>query len=156
MEWLQWIWIAVALLLMIAQIFVPGQSLIVAGVGAVLAALLGLGGISFAWQLLTFLFIGLIGLLRRPPQPMLSGAVQETVFDLDRLVGEEGIVITSIDPERLTGRVLVEREVWNAYSDTGEFIPDGAQVFVLAVHPERLRVRPIPNEPPPRTRARWS
>jgi membrane protein implicated in regulation of membrane protease activity len=156
MEWMQWIWIGIALILMIAQIFVVGQSLLIAGVGAVLAALLALGGVGIAWQLLLFIFIAALGLLRQPRPEAPVGATQETVFGLERLVGQEGVVITTIDPERLTGRVLVEHETWRAYSDTGELIPDGTQVFVLAVQADRLRVRPIPNEPPPRPSARWA
>ena len=60
---------------------------------------------------------------------------------------------TRLTVERLTGRVLVDHETWPAYSDTGEVILDGTQVFVLAVQSERLRVRPIPNEALPRREA---
>mgnify|MGYP001828781843 CR=1 FL=1 len=150
MELLQWIWIGIALILMIAQIFIAGQSLLIAGVGAVAAALLALAGIGPLWQILIFVLFAVLGLLRRPRPGTPSGAARETVFGLERLVGMEGVVITAIDPERLTGRVRVDHEAWKAYSDTGELIPDGTQVFVLAVQSDRLRVRPIPNEPPPR------
>jgi membrane protein implicated in regulation of membrane protease activity len=150
MEAMQWIWIGIALLCMIAQFFVAGQSLLIAGVGAMLAALMALGGVSLPWQLIAFVVIAGLGLLRTPRAAPSASAAQETVFGVERLVGEEGIVVVTIDPERLTGRVLVDHETWPAYSDTGEVILDGSQVFILAVQNDRLRVRPIPNENLPR------
>ncbi len=154
MESMQWIWIGIALLCMIAQIFVAGQSFLIAGIGALLAALMALGGVGLPWQLIAFVLIGGLGLLRTPRTASSAGAMQETVFGVERLVGKEGIVVVTIDPERLTGSVLVDHETWPAYSDTGELILDGSQVFILAVQEKRVRVRPIPNEAPPRPQSR--
>ena len=69
MESMQWIWIGIALLCMIAQIFVAGQSLLIAGIGAVLAALMALGGISLPWQIIAFVLVGGLGLLVRHAPP---------------------------------------------------------------------------------------
>ena len=152
MEMMQWVWIVTALLLILIQLLVPNATVLYMAIGALVAALLTLVGFIPLIQIGAFLLFIIIGLLLRPRSKSSPIAVAETVFGLERLIGQEGVVVTTIDPERLTGRVRVDNEVWKAFSDTGELIPDGAQVIVLALQNDRLRVRPLPNEALPRRR----
>jgi|GEM_PF-90496 len=152
MEMMQWVWIVTALLLILIQLLVPNVTALYMAIGALVAALLTLASFIPLVQIGAFLLFVIIGLLLRPRSKTSATAVAETVFGLERLIGQEGVVVTTIDPERLTGRVRVDNETWKAFSDTGELIPDGAQVMVLALQNDRLRVRPLPNEPLPRRR----
>jgi membrane protein implicated in regulation of membrane protease activity len=152
MEMMQWVRIVTALLLILIQLLVPNVTVLYMAIGALVAALLTLVGFIPLIQIGAFLLFIIIGLLLRPRSKSSPIAVAETVFGLERLIGQEGVVVTTIDPERLTGRVRVDNEVWKAFSDTGELIPDGAQVIVLALQNDRLRVRPLPNEALPRRR----
>ena len=151
MELMQWVWIITALLLMIAHALIPGAILLYMVFGAIVAALLALAGIMPLIQVVVFLVFVIIGFMRRPRSTTSASAVAETVFGLERLIGQEAVVVTIIDPERLTGRVRTNNETWKAFSDTGEVIPDGTQVLVLAMQNERLRVRPLPHERLPRS-----
>lgn len=146
MELMQWVWIIAALLLMIVHALTPGAILLYLAFGAMVGALLALAGLPPLFQIIPFVLIALIGYLRRPRTNTPASTIAETVFGLERLIGREAVVVVTIDPERLTGRVRVENETWKAFSDTGELIPDGTQVLVLAMQNERLRVRPLPRE----------
>jgi len=151
MELMQWVWIITALLLMIAHSLTPGSVLLYVTFGAMVAALLALAGISPLIQVGVFAIFLIIGIVRRPRSVSSpASTISETVFGLERLIGQEAVVIITIDPERLTGRVRVDNETWKALSDTGEMIPDGTQVLVLSMHSDRLRVRPLPQERLPR------
>ena len=150
MELMQWVWIITALLLMVVHALTPGPTLLYVTFGAIVAALLALAGIMPLIQVAVFAIFAIIGIIRRPRRGSPASTIAETVFGLERLIGQEAVVITAIDPERLIGRVRVGNEIWKAFSDTGEAIPDGTQVTVLAMQNERLRVRPLPHERLPR------
>lgn len=152
MEMMQWVWIVAALILVLIQLLLPNVTLLYMAIGALVAALLTLLGFIPLVQIGVFLAFVILGVALRPRSRTSAIAAEETVFGLERLIGHEGVVITTIDPERLTGRVRVDNEVWKAFSDTGELIPDGTQIMVLALQNDRLRVRPLPHEPLPRRR----
>lgn len=153
MEMMQWVWIVTALILVLIQLLLPNVTSLYMAIGALVAALLTLLGFIPLVQIGAFLIFVILGVALRPRSRTSVVAAEETVFGLERLIGQEGVVITTIDPDRLTGRVRVDNEVWKAFSDTGELIPDGVQIMVLALQNGRLRVRPLPNESLPRRRA---
>ena len=63
------------------------------------------------------------------------------------LVGERGVVCETIDNDGLTGRVeLSDHMTWSARSATGEVLPAGMRVEVVAQESIKLIVKPCEPE----------
>lgn len=137
-----WVWVLLAAILIIAEMFTASFFLLPFAIGAAAAALLEYLGADVAWQWIAFIGVSgaMLVLLRRyanrltHEQPVRTG--------VDRLLGLPGTVIETIDPESAAGRVRVEREEWRAESSSGEKIPSGTQVTVERVVGTRLIVQP--------------
>lgn len=154
MDFLWWIWALLALLFAVAEIFTAGFFLICFAIGAAAAGVLAYLGYGIAWQLIAFIGVSVAVLALLRPFAHRVSSQAENVFGIDRVIGKEAIVTVAIDPTRAHGRVRVEREEWIAESEDGQPIPDGTKVTVLSVNGTRLRVRPLPNERPPRNTPR--
>ena len=145
MDYLQWIWVFLALLCFFVEVFAPGKRFLLLGIGAAVAALLAFLGITVVWQVVAFAVVAAIGILAAQFTTRRATGSAETVYGIDRVIGKEAIVIVAIDPKTAQGRVRVERDQWPADSESGQPIADGATVQVLAVRGERVLVRPLPN-----------
>ena len=73
-----------------------------------------------------------------------SSVAMENVLGVDRIIGQEGLVLITINPVS-HGRVRVARENWRAFSDDGSTIPAGTKVQILAIAGPYVRVRPLPH-----------
>lgn len=60
----------------------------------------------------------------------------------DRLIGQEAIVVETIDNLAGTGQVAVSGQTWTARSKSGEPIDYGKKVLVLRIEGAKLIVRP--------------
>ena len=113
-----WVWFIVAAAFAISEIFTAGFFLFWFGIGAAVAGVLALVGLSAPWQWIAFIVVSsaLAMLSRRfaerfsRPQPDGVGA--------NRLLGPQGIVLEPIDNLRNTGKVRLEKEEWRAESET--------------------------------------
>ena len=140
-----WMWMVLAAVLMISEIFTTGFFLLPFGIGAAAAAILSGAGVDLAWQWVAFIGVAVISLvlLRRfAPRITFEPAVR---IGSARLVGERGIVIEDVADDR--GLVRVRGEEWRADAPSGP-LPEGARVVVEAVEGTRLVVRPVPSEGP--------
>lgn len=138
-----WVWAFLALLFIVAEIFTAGLVMICFGIGAAVASVLAFLGLNLIWQLVGFTAVAALAIaLSRPFANRVSNP-SENVFGIDRVIGKEAVVIVAIDPKAAHGRVRVEREEWQADSEDGQPIPDGATVQVLAVRGTRVLVRPL-------------
>jgi len=115
------------------------------GSGSLMAALVSLLPFLPFYQWLVGLPAALIIFLisyfvdRRP-----STAGMENILGIDRIIGQEALVLITINPVT-HGRVRVARENWRAFSDDGSTILAGVKVQVLAISGPYLRVRPLPS-----------
>ena len=124
---------ALAAIFIVGEIFTAGFFILWFGVGALVAGTLALLGLSAGWQWGGFVVVSgvLFAVSRRfadrftKKQPPGIGA--------DRFVGKVGMVLEEIDNMKNTGRVRLDREEWRAESETGDIIPEGAQVTVTRV-----------------------
>jgi membrane protein implicated in regulation of membrane protease activity len=138
-----WIWMVLAAVFVVAEIFTAGFFLLWFGVGAAVAGLLALMGLGPVWQWGSFAIVsGVLFAVSRKfadrfthPQPPGIGA--------DRFIGKPGLVLEPVDDIKNTGRVRLDKEEWRADSDTGETIPEGARVEVVRLEGTHLVVRPI-------------
>lgn len=135
-----WVWIGLAALLVIGEIFTAGFYLLWFGIGAGAAGILALAGFGDGWQWASFLVIsiGLFAISRKFADKIT--AEQPPGIGADRFIGKQGVVLESIDKTKNKGRVRIESDEWRAESNDGEIIPQNAKVEVIRVDGTRLIV----------------
>ena len=137
-----WVWLGLAAVLSVAELFTAGFFLLPFGIGAAGAAVLNLLDVSLGWQWVAFLGVsaGSLLLLRRFAERITHEPPQKTGGN--RLIGKRGIVIESLDHGSGTGRVRVEREEWRADTPGYEHIAAGTAVTVISIEGTHLVVQP--------------
>lgn len=141
--WL-WVWVILAVVLSIAEIFTSGFFLLPFGVGAAAAAALEFfypGSINLQWVA----FIGVSALLLVALRRIANRLTHEPPMKVagDRLLGKFGVVIEALEEHSGVGRVRVEREEWRADAPGYEPLAAGTRVEVVAVEGTHLIVRPL-------------
>jgi membrane protein implicated in regulation of membrane protease activity len=136
-----WVWMAIAALFIIGEIFTQGFFLFWFGIGAAVAGLLAILGLGVGWQLGAFVVVsGVLFVVSRQVAEKISKK-QPPGIGADRFVGLEGVVLEEIDNVKNTGRVRVQRDEWRADSQTGEIIPEGARIVVVRLDGAHMVVR---------------
>ncbi len=136
-----WIWMAIAALFIVGEIFTQGFFLFWFGVGAAVAGVLALLGLGFGWQMAAFVIVSgvLFAVSRRFAEKF--SKKQPPGIGADRFVGLEGIVLEEIDNVKNTGRVRVQKDEWRAESETGEVIKEGERIVVTRLEGTHMVVR---------------
>ena len=141
--WGVWAWLSIGVLLMIAELFVPGVFVMWFGFGAVLTGLITAlaGGLSVAMQLLIFVIMSVISLIfGLSVYKKIFGPNKEKGNDTrtgaQRLIGKVFIVSEAIQNGK--GKVTVGDTVWLARSKRK--IAKGAEVVVVDVDGTQLLV----------------
>ena len=135
-----YIWMIIAALFVVGEIFTAGFFLLWFGVGAAVAGILALFGLGFAWQLGAFVLVsGVLFVVSRRFAEKFSKK-QPPGIGADRVIGKEGMVLEEINNTNNTGRVRLKTEEWRAESDSGDVIPLGNQVEVIRLEGTHLVV----------------
>ena len=146
MEFSPWhIWLVLALLLFIIEIFVPTFIAACIGFGCVIAGIWAYIGMNVEVQLLVFSITILIAFFGARPF-LLNYAHRNSHqirTNVDALVGKHGRVLSTIDNEKNEGRVSVEGEDWRGISFTNDIIEEGARIEVVKVNSTILTVKPL-------------
>ncbi len=136
-----WIWMALAALFVIGEIFTQGFFLLWFGIGAAVAGILAIMGLNFGWQLGAFVVVsGVLFLVSRRLAEKISKK-QPPGIGADRFIGLEGIVLEEIDNLKNTGRVRVQKDEWRADSETGEKIAEGERIVVTRLDGTHMVVK---------------
>ena len=136
-----WIWMAIAALFVVGEIFTQGFFLLWFGIGAAVAGACAIFGLGVGWQLGAFVVVsGLLFVVSRRFAEKISKQ-QPPGIGADRFVGLEGIVLEEIDNVKNTGRVRVQKDEWRADSETGEPIPGGTQIVVTRLDGTHMVVK---------------
>jgi membrane protein implicated in regulation of membrane protease activity len=135
-----WIWMILAALFVVGEIFTAAFFLLWFGVGAAVAGVLALAGVGFGIQLVAFIVVSfaLFAASRRFADRLTK--TQPPGIGADRFVGEACVVLETIDNAKNTGRVRMDREEWRAESRSGQVIPSGTPVVVVRVSGTHLVV----------------
>ncbi len=138
---LWWIWIIVAALFVVGEIFTAGFFLLWFGIGAAAAALAASVGLATAWQLGVFVVSSflLLAVSRRFADRI--SREQPAGIGADRFLGVRCVVLEDIDNFNNTGRVRMNKEEWRAASATGDVIESGQEVSVTGVSGTQLIVK---------------
>lgn len=138
-----WIWMVIAALFVIGEIFTAAFFLLWFGIGAAVAGVFALIGLGVAWQWLAFLVVSLVlfAVSRRFAERV--SKAQPPGIGADRFVGKECVVLETINNESNTGRVRMGHEEWRAESDTGAQLAAGDKVIVVRIDGTHLVVKPV-------------
>ena len=124
------IWMAVAAVFIIGEIFTLGFFLLWFGIGAAVAGILAMFGLGGSWQWGAFAVVsGVLFVLSRRFAERFSKK-QPPGIGADRFIDKKGVVLEEVDNIKNTGRIRMGKEEWRAESDTGEVISVGKMVEV--------------------------
>ena len=141
MNWYPILWLIAAIVLALAELASVQLVSIWFALGAVVAMLASLLRISFYAQLVVFVVVSAAALAVTRPLVKRTLDVKKTRTNLDRAVGQTGIVETTVDNRLETGRILVDGMSWSARSESGEPIEPGTTVEVVRMEGVKLIVR---------------
>lgn len=139
-------WMGLAAIFAVGEIFTEGFFLLWFAIGAAVAGVLAILGVGAAWQWAAFVLISgvLLAVSRRFAERFTSK--QPPGIGADRFIGKKGLVLEEIDEVKNTGRARIDKEEWRADSDTGETIPVGARIEVIRLEGTHVVVRPLKEE----------
>jgi membrane protein implicated in regulation of membrane protease activity len=139
------IWIIIAVLLSIIEIFFPTFFAACVALGCIAAGISSYFGYGIEIQLVSFSIGTLIGLFGVRPF-MLKYVHRKSIkvkTNTNALVGKIGKVIVMIDNSKNEGRVIVEGDDWRAETETDEIISAGEKVEVIEINSTILIVKPL-------------
>lgn len=139
------IWIIVAVILFIVEIFAPTFLAACIAIGCVAAGLFSYFDVDIKIQLIAFSIGALASFFGVRPF-MLKYAHKNSdkvKTNVDALVGKIGKVTIDIDNSQNQGRVTIEGDDWKAESENNEILNAGGKVEILKVNSTILIVKPI-------------
>ncbi len=153
MDQIAWIlWLVLAVILIVAEIFTLGFVLFWFGLGALAAALVGFVGFGFVWQFMAFAIVSvtLTAMSRTIFAHYLpSGDVNAIKSNIDSLPGQIGTVTAGSGGALHESAVRVYGSTWTAFPIDGESdLIEGEKVEVVEVRGSSIYVRRITNELP--------
>lgn len=145
MDFFQWHWwAALAIILFILEIFVPGFVLVCLGLGCVAASLTASLGLGVGLQLTAFSVFALLSLFTvRPLLMKRMWNAPDVKMNMDALVGQRGRVTQDFDPGLRLGRVSAAGDDWRAECVTDKPLRVGDLVEVVRVESNTLIVKPL-------------
>jgi membrane protein implicated in regulation of membrane protease activity len=138
-----WIWVVLCALFIIGEVFTAGFYLFPFAVGTGVAAILSIVGVAGWIQWLAFIVISsaLVVSSRRLVDRFTKEPPERV--NVDRLVGEVGLVIEPIEPVADSGRVRVKKDECRAESADNSRIEKNARVRVLRIEGAHLVVEKV-------------
>ncbi len=138
------LWVIVALILLIAEVFVPGFLAASFAIGCFFSAIVAAAGFGLKGQILGFIAGTLVAFFGVRPFftkycYKASGGIKTNV---DALSGTTGRVTEAIDPASGSGRVRLGGDDWKAVSVEDQAIEAGALVEVVRIEGVKLFVKP--------------
>lgn len=129
------IWVLVALVFFIIEIFTSGFAVACFSIGALGSAVAAACGLSILWQMVIFAILSIIALITVRP------LVVKLFFKKDEdyktngsaLIGRHGRVSEAINPSTGKGRVAIDGDDWKAVSAAGTAIAKGTEVEVVSI-----------------------
>ena len=137
------IWMIIAALFVVGEIFTAGFFLLWFGIAAAVAGVLALFGLGAGWQLGAFLAVSVVLFLVSRPFAEKLMKKQPPGIGADRFIGKRGLVLEEVNNSENTGRVRLDKEEWRADSCSDEVIPVGRRVEVFRLDGTHLVVKEI-------------
>lgn len=144
MENIVWIWLAVAVVLLIIELLSPTFIFVMFVVGALIASAFSyFMPDEIYWQL--GIFVGVAVILLPFSQMLAKKIIKESPqkSNVDALIGQIGLVIMEIDPD-LGGQVKIGGETWLAEAE--ERIAQNLKVEIISISGTKVLVKKIESE----------
>jgi membrane protein implicated in regulation of membrane protease activity len=136
-------WLILTLVLACIEAATLGLVTIWFAVGALFGFFGALAGISLLWQVILFIASATVLLIYTRPIAVKYLNSRTNPTNVDRLVGEKGIVIETIDAINGKGQVRVLGQVWSARAADGNRIDLEEKVEVREISGVKLIVRKV-------------
>jgi len=138
---LWWLWMLLAAIFLVGEIFTAGFFLLWFSIGAAVAGVLAMLGIGESGQLIVFILVSIILFVFGRRFAERVTVKQPPGIGADRFVGGTGVVLEKIDPVANTGYVRIGQELWRAKSEDGLAIPPDSIVKVVRIDGAQAVVR---------------
>ena len=138
-----WVWLGAAVVFGVVEALTAGLVSIwfVAGsAAALIGAFLGAG---LGVQVALFVVVSAAALAVTRPLVRRYTAGKAVPTNLDRVLGDSGKVMETIDNENSSGAVYVDGKTWTARSADGSVIPAGTVVEILRMEGVKLFVKKL-------------
>lgn len=139
------IWVIVALLFVIVEIFTTGFAVMCISFGCLFGAAASALEWDVKWQLLAFAVGTVLAFMTVRPlvYKFFYKKGQEVKTNAEALVGRRAIVTERIEGELHPGRVKIDGDDWKAVCESAEPIEVGAAVEITAINSVILTVKKI-------------
>ena len=137
MEFELWhIWLLIALITFIMEIFIPSFVLFNFGIGALVGSLAAGLNLSLEWQIVLFSTGTLMSFFLIRPIMKKYAYQRSTEYksNVDAMIGRLSQVSEEINNENNTGLVSLDGDTWQARSLRNEVIPVGTLVEIVQVN----------------------
>jgi membrane protein implicated in regulation of membrane protease activity len=134
-------WIVLGVILLIAELFIPGFAIAMFGIACIFSGILAAVGVTFNGQLIAFGVTTAVMFVTVRPMVLKHLDARHVKTNVDALVGKTGVVTQRIDPAAHTGRVVVEGDDWRALSVEEVTVETGNRVQVVRVEGTKLFVK---------------
>ncbi|MBE5952111.1 MAG: NfeD family protein [Lachnospiraceae bacterium] len=141
---LQYVWLAIFILLIIAECATVGLVSIWFAGGALVAMFLAMAGVPSGWQIVAFLIVSLLLLIFTRPFAMKHFNKKKTKTNYQSVIGTVVRITERVDNFNQTGAAMTDGKEWTARSAEDNVIleKDDAAV-VVAVEGVKLMVKPV-------------
>lgn len=139
------IWVIIALICFILEIFTAGFAVACFSIGALFAALASAFGCGIFWQVMVFAIFTFLAFIFVRPFVMKTFFKESKTRETNgaALIGKHGRVSTAIDPSAGKGRVAIDGDDWKAVSADGNPIAEGTEVEVISIDSVIITVKTI-------------
>lgn len=135
------LWLVLVAVMLVIEIFTMGLTTIWFSVGAVAAAIAAGCGAPIWLQIVLFSVLSVVVMLSVRPFAIKVMDKNRTKTNVDELVGQQVVVIETIDNQRETGRVRLRGVEWLARSTDNAVIGTDEIVTIDAVAGVKLMVK---------------
>jgi membrane protein implicated in regulation of membrane protease activity len=141
-----WIWIAMAAILLIAEIFTAGFFLLWFSIGAAGAGILAMLGVGTTAQLIVFILLSCILFVFGRRFAKMVTVNQPPGIGADRFIGQIGYIIEEIDNNAGKGRAKVGADEWRVMSENGEILGVNTLIEIIRIDGTKAIVKPVNKE----------
>ncbi len=135
-------WLIIAILFFMIEVLTPGVFLYSCfSIGAIIAAVVSLFSKSLILQCIIFVVVSILSIYFLKPLLMKLLIPLTIKSNVDKIVGQTGVVVEKIDGKKSMGIVKVENELWRAVAENNEVINVDEEIVVLKVEGAHLVVK---------------
>lgn len=141
MEYNGCFWLIVIAVCIIIEASTLGLTTIWFAIGALIAWFIYLSGLSLQIQIVVFLLVSIACLILTRPIAVEKLKIGKVKTNLDSLIGETGVVETTINNVNSEGYVKLKGQIWSARSTDDEVIEKDELVVVEEIKGVKLIVK---------------